>query len=139
VYLGLVGWYFHRPVASVPASLLQPFGEHPSDCCVHSMFSKVVIAPKTLLNKICLGKLHMSRIDFLQSCLNEVLTFLESCSYYHLNSLCATQFVALESQTMSVLFCVSFVNAPDQMLSLKGTDPTVVEVCQCEYLSLPIP
>jgi hypothetical protein len=25
VYLGLVGWYFHRPVASVPASLLQPF------------------------------------------------------------------------------------------------------------------
>ncbi|CAM6011306.1 unnamed protein product [Sphagnum balticum] len=42
VYLGLVGWYFHRPVASVPASLLQPFGEHPSDCCAHSMFSKVV-------------------------------------------------------------------------------------------------
>jgi hypothetical protein len=51
VYLGLVGWYFHRPVASVPASLLQPFGEHTSDCCVHSMFLKVVIAPKTLLNK----------------------------------------------------------------------------------------
>jgi hypothetical protein len=36
--------------------------------------------------------------------------------------------VALESQTMSVLFCVSFVNAPDRILSLKGTDPSVVEV-----------
>jgi hypothetical protein len=31
------------------------------------------------------------------------------------------------------------VNAPDRILSLKGTDPSVVEVCQCEYLSLPIP